>query len=146
MRSKRRLRMACGLSVLVGLLTIVSCFVLVTTTPIRFLLTPWTPIPTLSPLQTQTPFLLLTMTSPLGIDTQSDLERFLKTSLPIDITRLEMVDYNIALQEAALNVRFETSAASIDPFLSKLGFAIPLEEGKYPFHENDEQMMHYFDW
>src|SRR4051812_7545891 len=103
MSPKRRLRRSCGLIMLVALLIVIGCFTVVTITPIRFLLTPWTPIPTLSPLQTQTPFLLLTMTSPLGIDTQTDLERFLKTSLPVDATRLEMVDYNIAMQEAALN-------------------------------------------
>lgn len=146
MRPKRRLRTAFSLTVLVALLMVASCFVIVTTTPVRFLLTPWTPEPTLSPLETQTPFLLLTMTSPLSIDTQADLERFLKTSLPTNVTGLEMVDYNIAMQEAALNVRFEASAASIEPFLSKVGFALPLNEGEYPFHENDVDIIEYFNW
>ncbi len=146
MQRKRRLRTACGLTLLVALLMVISCFVVVTTTPIRFLLTPRTPESTLSTLQTQTPWLLLTVVGPLGIDTRADLERFLKTSLPADATGLEMVDYNIALQEAAVNVRFEVSAASVDPFLSKLGFAPPLEEGEYPFRENDVDIIEYFNW
>jgi hypothetical protein len=146
MRLNRRLRIACGLTIVVLLLMVVSCVLLVTTTPIRFLLTPWTKVPTLSSLQTQTPFLLLTVVGPLGIRTRSDLEQFLKVSLPPDTTDLEFVDYNIALQEAAVNVRFKTKRASLDAFLGHLGFTLPLQENLYPFQENDQFIIKYFTW
>jgi hypothetical protein len=146
MRRNRRLRTACGLTIVVVLLMFVSCVLLVTTTPIRFLLTPWTAVPTLSSLQTQTPFLLLTMVGPLGIHTKFDLEKHLGVSIPTDATDLEYVDYNIALQEAAINVRFRTKAVSLDEFLRRLGFTLPLEENLYPFHKNDMDIIEYFPW
>ena len=143
----RRLCIACGLTIVVLLLMLVSCVVLVTTTPIRFLLTLWTPIPTLSPLETQTPPILLTVVGPLGINTRADLELFLKAPLPINISDLKFVDYNIAIQEAAISVRFEANESTVEAFLKQIGFRLPLEENYYPlFHQNAAFISDYFDW
>ncbi|MCA0458692.1 MAG: hypothetical protein LCI00_32360 [Chloroflexi bacterium] len=147
MRPKRRLKTTCSLTLLVALLMVASCFVIVTTTPIRFLLTPWTPEPTLSPLETQTPFILLTVVGPLGIDTRADLERYLRTSLPADISDLEFADYNIAIQEAAISVRFKSNKSTVELFLEEIGFSNSLEEYYYPsFHQTGIFISNYFDW
>jgi hypothetical protein len=66
MRFNRRLRTACGLTLGDILLMLLSCVLLVTTTPLSVLFTHWTPVPTLNTIQTKTPFLLLTVVGPLG--------------------------------------------------------------------------------
>jgi hypothetical protein len=57
---------------------------------------------------------------------------------------LQVIDYNIALQEAAINFRFKTKGASLDDFLRHLGFVVPLKENTYPFR--NEFIIDYFSW